>query len=362
MTHEAAGYLDIRWGLGTAITNLKMQLGTAVAILQGGKPPEVWRVAAHALGVHPRDEDEFRTLTGKPISLMVPIPRIEAAIGETLALQSALQSLKQSAPPAHVTPPTPALPPSPPLWVWLVDLPHWLFQMYGLEGAAPFRYVVLVLRREPQHYLSLLDEHDRLVTVPADFWGMLSPDEVSWDTYQVFLPRRRGVAPMPCRIVGWWGAVADAVTRWRQQQARKAAFAAQAMTTKAAEPEPAAPSVTAAPLLLQVAELPEPEKPAIAPVQSTELASVTTGDEVEQAQVSPTVAVIPHPRRNFAVPDAPLIAVMHRRLTRKQKPAKNVTDAARLVVKMAQGAGTQDSKVKRLVARYRQLHPHGTAD
>jgi hypothetical protein len=76
----------------------------------------------------------------------------------------------------------------------------------------------------------------------------------------------------------------------------------------------------------------------------------------------PLTAVTPHPRRNYAGPDAPLVAEMHRRLTRKRRPAKNATDAARQVVKVAQGEGTEGSTVKRLVARYYLIHPQRTAD
>jgi hypothetical protein len=131
------------------------------------------------------------------------------------------------------------------------------------------------------------------------------------------------------------------------------AIAAATRTVPAPREAPAVPDPSEAPFAVETLPAqpdqpseptpPEPEQPAIAPVQAA---------EIGQTQVSP-----PHPRRNYAVPDTPLIAQMHRRLTRKQNRAKNVTDAARLVVKIAQGEGTEDSKVKRLVARYYQIHP-----
>jgi hypothetical protein len=71
------------------------------------------------------------------------------------------------------------------------------------------------------------------------------------------------------------------------------------------------------------------------------------------AQAAPT-GPTSHPRRDYTESDAKLVEEMHQRLTRKRKPAN---DAARLVVKAAQGKGTEENKVKRLVALYYRIHP-----
>jgi hypothetical protein len=105
-----------------------------------------------------------------------------------------------------------------------------------------------------------------------------------------------------------------------------------------------------APLVLEVHQLVRPADRSPAP---TERAS----QERPRKAAPASAGGKPHPRRNYANSDAKLVAEMHRLLSRKREPAKDATDAARLVVKMAEGNSTEDSKIKRLVARYYKNHP-----
>ena len=62
-------------------------------------------------------------------------------------------------------------------------------------------------------------------------------------------------------------------------------------------------------------------------------------------------------RLDFREVDKPLIAEMHAMIL--ERKARNATDAARAIAKHAAGSGEEASKVTRLAAGYKKMHPDG---
>lgn len=76
----------------------------------------------------------------------------------------------------------------------------------------------------------------------------------------------------------------------------------------------------------------------------------TRGEPVDKKKRSPPA------RRNFTAADMPLVEEMHQMLTAKPPRAKDKQAAASWVVDRAAGAGTVESKMKRLTKHYSEVY------